>query len=157
MVSTRKISARQPPTAPATDPPVPFRPPTRLITYAWKALRPVCSCWFVGATEAATRDIFANVSSRRALRVPLVLSVVVLGCAPQNASHHDAGTGDGPLADAPRDAHTCPIDAPPFDANHGCLQPCGDISGSTDLCHGMEVCVDPCGGCPEGCAPSGFG
>jgi hypothetical protein len=97
-------------------------------------------------------------SLRRVLRVPMVLSVAVLGCTPQHPTSHDAAPGDSPrrdgvVADAPHDARGCPIDAPPFDAKFGCLRPCGDSSGSTGLCHGMEVCVDPCGGCPDGCEP----
>jgi hypothetical protein len=92
-----------------------------------------------------------HTSLRNALRVPMVLSVVVFGCTPQSATQtqHDAGV----VADAPRDGSACPVDAPPFDAKFGCVQPCGDISGSHGLCHGMEVCVDPCGGCPDGCEP----
>jgi len=80
----------------------------------------------------------------RRLRIPATLSVILLsGCGSHASTPHDAK-----LADATR----CPIDAPLADAN-GCARPCGDITGGTGLCHGMEVCVDPCGGCPPGCAP----
>ena len=93
---------------------------------------------------------------RKTLRIPAVLAVAVLGGCGSSSSQHKA---DAKLADAARDAPRdapgdgtpCPIDAPNADA--GCLMPCGDISGSTGLCHGQEVCVDPCGNCPPGCVP----
>jgi hypothetical protein len=96
------------------------------------------------------------------LRIPAALSVILLsGCGSHNAPR-DAALADGSrdaklrpidaaLADGSRDAKLCPIDAP--SGSDGCESPCGDISGSTGLCHGAEVCVDPCGGCPPGCEP----
>jgi hypothetical protein len=81
---------------------------------------------------------------KRALRIPAMLSAIVL----EACGSHGTVVADASKEDAPY----CAVDGPVVDAN-GCLEPCGDVTGGTGLCHGMEVCVDPCFHCPPGCEP----